>query len=189
VEKRYEVKDNFTLSKGNHTAKFGVDFNYVDIDPARFELNFSGLFNFGSFPVSAFSALVPGFATAPALTPVQAYGSGLPQTFVQGFGTSTSKVTNKTIGVFAQDSWKVRSNLTLNYGIRYDVELTPTFPTTGVTSDRFSITAQQLDAAERALNVIQGIPRDKNNFAPRIGFAYDPKGDGKTVILITHYLH
>jgi len=182
VEKRYEIKDNFTLSQGNHTVKFGIDFNYVDIDPARFELNFSGLFNFGSFPVAAFSALVPGFATAPPLTPVQAYGSGLPQTFIQGFGTSTSKVTNKTIGVFIQDSWKVRSNLTLNYGIRYDVELTPTFPTTSVTSDRFSISAAQLDAAERALNVIQGIPRDKNNFGPRIGFAYNPKGDGKTVI-------
>jgi hypothetical protein len=182
VEKRYEIKDNFTLSQGNHTAKFGIDFNYVDINPARFELNFSGLFNFGSFPVSAFSALVPGFATAPPLTPVQAYGLGLPQTFVQGFGKSTSTVTNKTIGVFAQDSWKIRPNLTINYGIRYDVELTPVFPTTGFSTDGFSISAQQLDAAERALNVIQGIPRDKNNFAPRIGFAYDPKNDGKTVI-------
>ncbi len=182
VEKRYEIKDNFTFSQGNHTAKFGVDFNYVDIDPARFELNFSGLFNFGSFPVSAFAALVPGFATAPALTSVQAYGLGLPQTFVQGFGKSTSTVTNKTLGLFIQDSWKVKPNLTFNYGIRYDVELTPTFPTTGFSTDGFSISAAQLDAAERALNVIQGIPRDKNNFAPRIGLAYDPKGDGKTVI-------
>lgn len=182
IEKRYEFKDNFTFAKGNHTTKFGVDINYVKIDPAKFELNFSGLFNFGSFPVSPFSALVPGFKTAPALTPVQAYGLGLPQTFIQGFGKSTSKVTNKTIGLFIQDSWKIRPNLTFNYGIRYDVELTPTFPTTGVTTDRFSISAQQLDAAERFLNVIQGIPRDKNNFGPRVGIAYDPKKDGKTVI-------
>lgn len=179
VEKRYEFKDNFTLATANHTAKFGVDINYVKIDPAKFELNFSGLFNFGEFPISAFTPLLAG---APNITAVQAYGLGLPVTYIQGFGRSTTKVTNKTFGFFGQDSWKIRNNLTLNYGVRYDVELTPTFPTVGLTTDRLSLSAQQLDAAERSLNVIQGIPRDKNNIAPRIGIAYDPKGNGKTVI-------
>src|SRR5262249_42764731 len=43
VEKRYEFKDNLTYAIGNHTTKFGADINYIRIDPARFELNFSGL--------------------------------------------------------------------------------------------------------------------------------------------------
>jgi Carboxypeptidase regulatory-like domain len=179
VEKRYQLKDNFTLATDRHTFKFGIDINYINVDPARFELNFSGIFNFGDFPIAALTPLLAG---APNLTPVQAYGLGLPVLYVQGFGTSTSRVINRTFAGFVQDSWKARRNLTINYGIRYDVELTPTFDPVAINSDRLNLSAAQLDAAERALNVVQGIPRDKNNFSPRIGLAYDPKGDGKTVI-------
>ncbi|MEW6730250.1 MAG: TonB-dependent receptor [Acidobacteriota bacterium] len=179
VEKRYEIKDNFTYASGNHTFKFGGDINFVRINPARFELNFSGLFNFGDLPAGALS---PALAGAPPITAVQTYGLGLPQVYVQGFGRSTAKFTNKTFGIFAQDSWKIRPNITLNYGVRYDVELTPVIKPVGITTDRLTLSADQLDAAERALNVLQGIPRDKNNVAPRIAIAWDPKGDGKTVI-------
>src|SRR5262249_11675306 len=110
VEKRYEFKDNLTYAIGNHTTKFGADINYIRIDPARFELNFSGLFNFG--PLSA-GQINPLLGLAPPFTSVQTYGLGLPQTFVQGFGRSTSTVVNKTFGFFGQDSWKIRPNITL----------------------------------------------------------------------------
>ncbi len=179
TEKRYEFKDNFTLAKGNHIAKFGVDINYIRIDPFDFQLNFSGQFTFGAFPISALSSMLAG---APALTAVQAYGLGLPNLYVQGFGNTTSKGSNKTFGFYAQDSWKLHRNFTINYGLRYDLELTPLFPTTGITTSKLSLTPQQIEAAQNALGIVQGIPRDKNNFAPRIGIAYDPRGNGKTVI-------
>src|SRR5262249_10714255 len=77
-----------------------------------------------------------------------------------------------SLGFFAQDSWRLTNKLTLNYGVRYDYEITPTFAA-----------ANQLSqAAQDALNITQGIPRDLNNVAPRVGIAWDPKGDGKTVI-------
>ena len=56
--------------------------------------------------------------------------------------------------------------------MRYDVELTP----------RFEAATPLNQAAEAAFNVVEGIPRDKNNFAPRFALAWDPRGNGKTVI-------
>src|SRR5207253_9237550 len=85
-----------------------------------FELNFAGLYNFGG--LSAGSLGFP--ASAPDFTPVQQYGLGLPTNYIQGFGDPVSRIGNKPIAWFAQDSWKVRPNLTLNYGVRYDVEIT-----------------------------------------------------------------
>ncbi|MBK7995754.1 MAG: TonB-dependent receptor [Blastocatellia bacterium] len=178
-ERVYEIKDNFSYIIGQHTTKFGASVNFVRTSPFMFELNFSGVFNFGDLAATSVS---PMFAGAPSFTAVQAYGLGLPQTFIQGFGNSSIEVNNTQFGFYGQDSWKIRPNLILNYGVRYDFELTPSFPATGISTDRLTLSAEQVDAAERFLNVMQGIPRDRNNIAPRIAIAYDPRGNGKTVI-------
>src|SRR5437879_11800928 len=70
------------------------------------------------------------------------------------------------------------STLTLNYGVRYDVQFTPTF------SPLNSIAA----FGHNALGITQGIPRDLNNVAPRIGLAWDPTKDGKSVIRASYGL-
>ena len=180
TEHRIQLADNYNWVYGNHAFKFGGDVNFIKIPGAVFELNFAGLFNFGDFAASNL-----GFpAGAPAFTPVQSYGLGLPSTFIQGFGNPVSKIKNKALAFYAQDSWKATRRLTFNYGLRYDVELTdtidPTFfrdPLSGI-----SLTPADLLAAQDALGVQQGIPRDLNNWAPRFGFAYDIFGDGKTVV-------
>ena len=181
VEDRFQIADNLNWVKGNHTFKFGADFNFVNVD-ATFELNFPGLFNFGTFGLQPVITGLP--ANAPPLTPVQSYGLGFPSVFIQGFGDPRSSIKNRPLAFFAQDSWKVHRNLTLNYGIRYDVELTETIapipfqdPLTGI-----SLAASDLLAAQDVLGVQQGFPRDKNNFAPRFGFAWDIGGSGKTVL-------
>ncbi|HKQ99075.1 MAG TPA: TonB-dependent receptor [Pyrinomonadaceae bacterium] len=180
VEDRIQFADNLNWVKGNHTFKFGGDVNLVDID-ATFELNFPGLFNFGTFALQPVITGLP--ASAPPLTPVQSYGLGFPSVFIQGFGNPRSSIKNRPLAFFAQDSWKARRNLTLNYGIRYDVELTETIapidfrdPLTGI-----SLSASDLLTAQDVLGVQQGFPRDKNNFAPRFGLAWDIGGTGKTV--------
>ena len=181
TEKRFQFTDNVNWIHGNHTFKFGADINFVDVN-ARFELNFPALFNFGTTALQPFITGLP--ASAPPLTPVQSYGLGVPGVFIEGFGDPISSIKNKPLAFFAQDSWKIRPNVTLNYGIRYDVELTQTKPTipfrdplTGI-----ALSAEDLLRAQDVLNVQQGFPRDKNNFAPRVGIAWDITNDGKTVL-------
>jgi TonB dependent receptor len=148
-------------------------------------LNFPGLFNFGEVSGGTLGAgFITGLpANAPSLTPVQAYGAGIPGVFIQGFGNPNSTLKNKPLAFFAQDSWKVRPNFTLNYGVRYDVELTETIPTIGFQDPmrHINLSAEDLNAAQNVLGVQQGFPRDTNNFAPRVGLAWDITNDGKTV--------
>jgi len=171
TEKRYEWTDDLTWTKGAHTFKFGGDTNLLQLRSSKseiFTLNYGGVYSFGS--VDASSLMFP--STAPAFSAVQAYGLGLPTSFIQGIGTSDRPFDNKTLGVFAQDSWKINRKLTLNYGVRYDIEWLPTFtPSTSLNA-----------AGEKAFGVVEGIPTDSNNIAPRIGIAWDPWGNGKTVI-------
>jgi Carboxypeptidase regulatory-like domain/TonB dependent receptor len=184
TEKRYQFTDNVNYLRGNHTFKFGGDVNFIDVG-ARFELNFPALFNFGGVAASTLANFITGLpATAPAITPVQSYGLGFPSAYIQGFGNPNSSIKNRPLAFFAQDSWKIRPDFTLNYGIRYDVELTDTIAPIGFTDPLTGIvlTPADLLAAQDAVGVQQGFPRDTNNFAPRAGFAWDINGKGKTVI-------
>src|SRR5687767_9629635 len=181
VEDRFQIADNLTWIHGNHTMKFGADFNFIDVG-ATFELNFPGLFNFSTFSLQPVITGLP--ASAPPLTPTQSYGLGFPSVFIQGFGDPRSSIKNRPIALFAQDSWKARHNLTLNYGVRYDIELTDTIPPIAFRDPLTGITLSDTDllALQDGLNVQQGFPRDTNNIAPRFGLAWDVKGDGKTVV-------
>ncbi len=184
TEKRYQFADNLNYIHGNHTFKFGGDINFVDIS-ALFELNFPGLFNFGGVARSTLASFISGLpANAPDITPVQSYGLGFPSAFIQGFGNPNSTIKNRPLAFFAQDSWKVRPNLTLNYGVRYDIELTDTIAPVAFTDPLTGIALSSADllTAQDAVGVQQGFPRDKNNFAPRIGVAWDINNNGKTVL-------
>ena len=167
TEQRYQLTDNFSWTKGTHSLKFGIDTNYLPLT-ADFTVNFGGIYNFGSEAASTF-----GFPTAfPSLSPIQSYGAGFPGNFIQGVGNPHDSFSNTALAGFIQDSWRIRQNLTINYGLRYDVEFTPTF----AAINSLAQTAQD------SLGITQGIPRDFNNFAPRFGVAWDPFKDGKTVV-------
>lgn len=196
-EDRTQIRNNINWVKGDHAFKFGADFNWVS-GVAKFELNFPALYNFSTQSVSAFipnitvgattaacdSLAIPQAQRCPTITPVQAYGLGYPSIFIQGFGDPNSTLKNKPIAFFGQDTWRIGKRFTLNYGVRYDYEFTEQFaptpfrdPLTGIT-----LSASDVQAAQDALNITQGFPRDKNNIAPRLGFAWDVGGNGKTVI-------
>ena len=180
VEKRYQFTDNFSLTLGRHDTKFGGDFNYLPLK-ATFTVNYGGVYDFGSLsaanalPASSYGALVGALGPTfpiPGLSAVQAYGFGVPGDFIQGIGSPSDTFSNKPLGLFWQDSWRVRHNLTLNYGVRYDVEFPPKFkPPQGLALPAYN-----------ALGLQKGIQTDKNNIQPRFGLAWDPRGDGKTVI-------
>jgi hypothetical protein len=180
VEQRYQFTDNFSWTIGRHDTKFGVDFNYLPLT-ATFTVNYGGVYNFSSLDAgslgfsnlcvanSAPAALCPDF---PGFTGLQAFGLGIPSTLVQGIGNPKDSFTNKPLGVFWQDSFRVRSNLTFNLGLRYDIEFPPQLA---------KLSGLPL-AAYNQLGLQKGIDTDKNNFQPRVGVAWDPRGDGKSVV-------
>ena len=172
VEQRYQFTDNFSWTVGRHNMKFGADVNYLPIT-AIFTVNYGGVYDFGSFSSSSlgFVSPIPG-TPFPNLSPVQSYGAGLPGDFIQGVGSPSDTFKNIPIGAFWQDSWRISPKVTLNYGVRYDVEIAPQFkPPQGLALPAYNV-----------LGLQKGIQTDKNNIQPRIGMAWDPSGNGKTVV-------
>jgi hypothetical protein len=161
-EQRWQLADGFSWTLGSHSVKFGEDASYIPLN-VQATTEFGGQYVFGD------TTLIPG---TPAFSGIQAYGLGLPQTFTQGLGTPNTRFIDKALGAYIQDSWKLRSNLILNYGVRYDVELTPTFPAS----------TAMAAAAQQAMGTVRGLPVDKKDIAPRLGLAWDPFNDGKTVV-------
>ncbi len=174
VEQRYQFTDNFSWTVGRHNTKFGGDFNYLPIT-ATFTVNYGGVYDFGAFGAASLGFVNPDpnhLPNFPNLSPVQSYGAGLPGDFIQGLGSPSDSFTNRPIGIFWQDSWRIRPNFTLNYGVRYDVEIPPKFkPPTALAQ-----------AGYNSLGLQKGIQTDKNNIQPRLGVAWDPKGDGTNVV-------
>ncbi len=170
VEQRYQFTDNFSWTIGRHNTKFGADFNYLPLT-ATFTVNYGGVYDIGPLPAASLGFSIPGLSF-PALSPVQAYGAGIPQDFVQGIGSPSDSFRNIPIGVFWQDSWRVSPTVTLNYGVRYDVEIPPTF----TPPDALAL------AGYNSLGLQKGIQIAKHNIQPRVGMAWDPNGDGKTVV-------
>ena len=167
TEQRYQFTNNFSWTMGHHDTKFGVDFNYIPIN-AIFTVNYGGVVDIGSLSASDL-----GLHFGPGLSPVQAYGAGIPGDVIQGLGSPSDSFHNIAVGAFWQDSWRVNPKLTVNYGLRYDIEKPPTLK---------PINSPLAQAAYNLLHVQKGIQTATHNFQPRIGMAFDPGGNGKTVI-------
>jgi hypothetical protein len=169
TEGRYQISDNFAWTLGTHNTKLGVDFNDIKVN-ATFTVNYGGVYGFGALDATQLG--FPAGLGIPQFSPVQAYGLGIPSTIVQGIGNPQDSFTNKPLGLFWEDSWRIRPNLTMNYGLRYDVEFPPKLsPPTGLAL-----------AAYNQLGLQKGIQTDSNNFQPRLGIAWSPGSDGKTVV-------
>jgi hypothetical protein len=169
IEDQNQLQDNFTYTHGPHTFKTGVDLRYIPINLLQGQLYGGGDYSFAALNATDLS---PSLAGLPGFSAIQAYGLGIPQSFVQGIGNTTFKYDLKVLGAFLQDSWRATSRVTLNLGLRYDVEAFPT---------QLALNANT-NTAERIYGTREGIRLQDTNFAPRIGIAYDPRGDSKTII-------
>jgi hypothetical protein len=151
VEWRYQAADSLSWAHGKHLVKFGVDYNRV-IDQVD---SISTLY--GSYSYTNRSDFVADFITNGAN---RRYNS-----VSQSFGLQKYSLGTNDIATFIQDDWRIHPRLTLNLGLRYEVELLPNaFIPNPLVPQTFQL------------------PEDNNNFGPRVGFAWDPKGDGKTAI-------
>ena len=114
-----------------------------------------------SFPVS--------FAGSFSFASLADFVIGRANSFSQGFGNPQIELPDTLFGVFAQDSWTLSDRLTLVYGLRYDYDMQPQ----GVPRDRSNPIEAPLQ---------DGINRDPNNIAPRVGVTFDPLGTGRMLI-------
>lgn len=147
ILRRYDFADNLSLIRGKHTIKFGVS-ELLRGNHTESHTFMPGRFVFGSLPGILLTPLLP------SLTSLQSAAFGLPQVFQQSFGDADYPAyTRPLTGLYLQDSWKMTSSFTLNYGVRYDID------------SQFS-----------PLNTYYG------DVGPRLSFAWDPFKDHKTVI-------
>ena len=109
----FQVSDNFSKIIGNHSLKFGADFRRQEFDQLLF-FNVNGSYTFTS-STGAPTGNDLGFADSYA-----DYLLGLPNLYTQG-SAQHELVRSNSIYLFAQDSWKIRPNLTLNYGLRWEL--------------------------------------------------------------------
>jgi len=132
VNTLYQVVDNLSHAVGPHALRAGVDLLYND-SSITYPRSIRGAYTFSS---------LPNFLTG-------AYNNA---GFTQTFGATTVTQTNPNVGVYAQDEWKVGSALTLNLGLRYDLQFLETIKT------------------------------DRDNISPRFGVAWLPWSSRRTVI-------
>jgi len=172
-----QYRDDVFWLKGKHSVKAGVELLYTK-HGGFFQQNVRGrVTSCGNTPTpSDVAAMFPNGTTdvaswnLTAITnvcnrPVPSGAASTGITYVQGYGDFTVNIPRTILGFWFQDDWKILPRLTLNLGLRYDNDL-------GAFTGGPKLT--------NGLQAPQG--NDNNNFAPRLGFAYDPFGDGKTVI-------
>jgi hypothetical protein len=169
-ERRFQFADTVTLSAGNHTVKWGGDINRVrDIDDNLF--TGAGSYTYGN--INDFIVDYVNFTTSGALraankqcaTSTRLAGKCYTSNFAQGFGPPRFQLSTTDVAFFVQDDWRTTTRLTLNLGLRYEYERFP---------EPFLVNSALPQTANR--------PSDKNNIGPRVGFAYDVNGDGKTSV-------
>jgi hypothetical protein len=174
VDNTFAYSDVLSWTHGKHTMKFGGSFSaYQDNQVFNFEIN-------GQFFYSNAGAAGDPFAN---------FLVGLPDIFTQG-PAAPSNIRTKATYVFAQDEWHLASNLTLTYGLRYEYS-TPKSDTKGRTYSIIPGSPQSTVFPGAPLGLLfpgdKGAPNganfpDKTNFAPRVGFAWQPFHDGKTSV-------
>ena len=166
-ENHYEVTDALSWSKGNHLLKVGTDIDLIRANTS-FPTDFAGLFNF----TCVYSANpAAGFPAAPtgAQTCIDNLEDGKPYQYFQGFGQPNIFLPDTLLSWYAEDSWKPLPRLTLNYGLRYDVDLQPQ----GYNGN----TGNPIEAP-----LPKGIPREYHNVGPRVAVAWGVDKNSNTVL-------
>jgi hypothetical protein len=130
LDRLFEIVDNLSHQRGAHALRTGVDFLHNNLT-ITFPQSIHGSYSFSS---------------------LANFLSGTYSTFIQTFGNPVVPQSNPSIGLYGQDEWHATPKLTLNFGVRYDLQF------------------------------LKSIATDTNNLSPRIGFAWSPFPGSHTVV-------
>jgi carboxypeptidase family protein len=148
------IVDNFSYTVAAHNIKAGTSVELIKND-SYFLGNKDGTFTF-----TTDAAFNPGDRATYPIQYTQTQGDWFQHTAMQAYG------------FFVQDSWRLLRTLTVNAGLRYDFD----------TAWSHAPSTRTADASTGYTPIAQEIPNDMNNVGPRVGFAWDPAGNGKTAI-------
>jgi hypothetical protein len=161
-----QINEQFTWTKGRHTMKFGADLRWLRWDDLGWAIQ-NGTYTFnGQYTGNAFADFllgIPSFA----------------QAALRGLGTYSYSLRHGEWSMYAQDDFKVNSELTLNYGLRYELVQFPLEKNDEFSNWNFETFKMEFAGQELPRRLL---PTDKNNFSPRFGAAYNPSWSRKTVL-------
>ncbi|MBV9240884.1 MAG: hypothetical protein JO314_02650, partial [Acidobacteria bacterium] len=180
-----QFADTMTDVVGPHELKFGFDIKRTRdvISNLRSE--------YGSYQYNNLQDFITDYTTAinnltvkcgTVATPRACYG-----TYQQGIGLRDYTLNTPDYAWFVQDNWRAGSRMTLNIGMRWDYQgfpkpLLPNSTTAVLNTNTATVPQRYSQAEANAIIARTGMfPKDKNNFGPRFGFAWDIFGDSKTV--------
>jgi hypothetical protein len=183
IEPTQQYSDSVSWIKGKHTFKFGTSIIHRDVNWDQGN-DAKGYFwiddgNFGAYPApTSGHGTFTGYETSELL-------AGFMGAYVGGSFNGYYNTRSWENGFFGQDDWRVRRNLTLNLGLRYDLLTWPS-ETSNRQSNFDPKTGELVEAGSAAAHAggynAALIDTPKHDFGPRIGFAWDLFGDGKTVL-------
>jgi carboxypeptidase family protein len=163
---RFQFVDHVSYTRGKHAIKFGGELHRDGFSGAAYG-GVRGRIKFGFGVNDVF----------PGATSLEDFFAGVPDKGSQLVGDPTRHIHNWGYATFVQDDWRLSKTLTLNLGLRYELN-------TVVKEDHNLLgnfdPARGLQQVGRGLNAPYN--GDHNNFAPRVGFAWDVNGSGKTVV-------
>jgi hypothetical protein len=172
----YQEQNTVRTTLGNHSISTGFDFRQQRV--ANFFLpNFLGTYRFGSggsLPANTFFNL--DGTPRGAATAFENLLLGRPNRINFALGDPNIKTSQNDFFFFFQDDFRVRPNVTLNMGLRYEISTTPFNPITDKINRREANDSTAIFNTSFPLSTrtFQKLPIDKNNFAPRVGIAYAP---------------
>ena len=175
----FDLSGSLSWIHGRHEFKFGGGYRRVQINALQ-GIATNGFFVFAGIPSQANFLYNDGFAN---------FLSGNPVVFLQGGGNFAREIRDRALDAYGQDTYKVNSRLTFNLGLRYELPFPSTERHNEVNLFVPGAQSKVLPNAPSGLlypgdpAVPAGlIPTQKTAFAPRVGLAWDLRGDAKTVI-------
>jgi hypothetical protein len=194
LEQNFEYIDNLSWTRGAHSMKFGFSAIHDQVYGAKWSSNIYGQYSFTGIYTSSPNYAQSGFGYADLLL-------GIPQTTTLSIPTPYNYTRGTVFGMYAQDEFKVNSKLTLNYGLRWDFNppyqdkngeiysFDPTngalvVPNSGVKNINplFPTNIPIITASQAGYPGGSLIDSHEDMIRPRIGLAYTPSQNGKTVI-------